>query len=213
MDGEIDMFPTRQSLLSRLKDCDDQESWRSFFDAYWRLIYNAALKSGLSDAEAQDVVQTTLISVMKSMPNFQYDATKSSFKSWLLIKTKWRISDHLRKRQREIEPGTRQTGKSDELATDETATIDRIPDPGGLALEAVWDEEWEQNLLAAAIDRVKKKIDPKQYQIFDLHALRGWTVLKVAATLRVNPGRVYLTKHRIYALIKKEISYLRQKMA
>jgi RNA polymerase sigma factor (sigma-70 family) len=213
MDAEIDMFPTRQSLLSRLKDCDDQESWRSFFDAYWRLIYNAAVKSGLNDAEAQDVVQSTLVSVAKSMPSFQYDPAKGSFKGWLLSLTKWRIADQFRKRQRGIEPSRRQPTQSDEAAPDETATIDRVPDPGGPALEAVWDEEWERNLLAAAIERVKKKVDPKQYQIFDLYVLRGWPVMKVSSTLRVNPGRVYLTKHRINPLIKREIAHLREKMA
>jgi hypothetical protein len=43
--------------------------------------------------------------------------------------------------------------------------------------------------------------------------LKKWTVSKVAQTLSVNPGRVYLTKHRINRLIKKEIDYLRAKMA
>ena len=32
-------LPTRQTLLSRLKNWDDQSSWREFFNLYWRLIY------------------------------------------------------------------------------------------------------------------------------------------------------------------------------
>ena len=52
----LDLVPTRYSLLSRLQDWDDQQSWREFFDNYWRLIYSFALKSGLSETEAQDVV-------------------------------------------------------------------------------------------------------------------------------------------------------------
>ena len=55
------LLPTRQSLLSRLRDWQDQDGWREFFDSYWRLIYNVARKSGLGDAEAQDVVQTTFM--------------------------------------------------------------------------------------------------------------------------------------------------------
>jgi RNA polymerase sigma factor (sigma-70 family) len=208
MNAENELLPTRQSLLSRLKDCEDQESWRVFFDTYWRLIYNAAIKAGLSDAEAQDAVQETLISVMKSMPNFHYDRERGSFKGWLLNLTKWRISDQFRKRQRGIEHQRR-----DSHTSDETATVERVPGPDGPELEAVWDEEWEQNLVGAAIERVKKKVDPKQYQLFDLYVVKKWTVLKVAQTLGVNPGRIYLTKHRINRLIKKEIDYLRTKMA
>jgi RNA polymerase sigma factor (sigma-70 family) len=208
MNAANELLPTRQSLLSRLRDCADQESWRVFFDSYWRLIYNAAIKAGLTDAEAQDAVQETLISVMKSMPNFQYDAKKGSFKGWLLHLTRWRISDQFRKRQRGLE---HQAGNS--RRPDETATVERVPNPDGPELEALWDEEWERNLVGAAIESVKKKVDPKQYQLFDLYVLKKWTVSKVAQTLSVNPGRVYLTKHRINRLIKKEINYLRSKMA
>src|SRR5262245_61835089 len=30
-----DLIPTRESLLSRIKDWDDRESWQDFFDTYW----------------------------------------------------------------------------------------------------------------------------------------------------------------------------------
>ena len=84
---------TRWSLIGRLKDMDDQQSWQEFFDAYWKLIYSVALKAGLSDAEAQEVVQETVISVAKKMPEFKADPAAGSFKSWLLTLTRWRIVD------------------------------------------------------------------------------------------------------------------------
>ena len=61
---------TRASLLERLKNLDDQAGWQRFFDTYWRLIYGVALKTGLTHAEAQDVVQETVISVAKHLPGF-----------------------------------------------------------------------------------------------------------------------------------------------
>src|SRR3954471_1118795 len=103
MNDVNELIPTRQSLLSRLKDWNDQESWKVFFDTYWKLIYNAAVKAGLTDAEAQDVVQETVLSVLKKMPGFDYSAEKGSFKGWLLRLTSWRIVDQLRKRQKGIE--------------------------------------------------------------------------------------------------------------
>ncbi|MBM3833633.1 MAG: sigma-70 family RNA polymerase sigma factor [Verrucomicrobia bacterium] len=62
-----EFIPTRRSLLSRLKDWDDQESWKEFFNTYWKLIYGVAIKSGLTDAEAPDVVQDAIISIAKKM--------------------------------------------------------------------------------------------------------------------------------------------------
>ena len=84
-----EMIPTRKSLLNRLKDWDDQESRRSFFDTYWKLIYSVALKAGLTEQEAQDIVQGTVLSVAKRMHEFKYDPAMASFKSWLLVITGW----------------------------------------------------------------------------------------------------------------------------
>jgi hypothetical protein len=86
-----DFIPTRYSLLSRLQDWDDQDSWKDFFDTYWRLIYSIALKSGLTAAEAEDVVQETIISVAKNIQKFKRDRTLGSFKGWLRNLTRWRI--------------------------------------------------------------------------------------------------------------------------
>ena len=199
-----ELIPTRQSLLSRLKDWSDQESWKDFFDTYWRLIYVTAMKAGLSDAEAQDVVQETVICVVKSMPGFRYDPKKGSFKAWLRKLTGWRIIDQVRKRKPEYQ-------STESISPGEGASFDDLADPAGLAIEALWDQEWEQNLLEVAIERVKRKVDSKQYQIFDLHVMKQWPVLKVSKTMKVNPGSVYLAKHRIGSLIKKELARLQTK--
>src|SRR5438034_1987480 len=83
MRDQLDPFlPTRLSLLSRLKEWDNHESWRDFFDTYWRLIYGLAVKSGLTNTEAEDVVQETLLAVAKEMPDFKYDPATGEFKSW-----------------------------------------------------------------------------------------------------------------------------------
>ena len=55
--GSRGWAPTRRSLVNRLRNRSDQESWREFFNTYWKLIYAVALKAGLTDQEAEDVVQ------------------------------------------------------------------------------------------------------------------------------------------------------------
>src|SRR5213078_2243177 len=90
-------LPTRQSLLSRLRDWDDQAGWHEFFDTYWRLIDNVARKSGLADVEAQDVVQGTFIYLSRKMKSFRYVSSRGSFKSWLRVVTRSRISVYRRK--------------------------------------------------------------------------------------------------------------------
>jgi hypothetical protein len=62
-----EFLPTRNSLLSRLKNWDDQEGWRDFFDIYWKFLYSIAIKAGLSDNDARDVVQDTVVAVAKGL--------------------------------------------------------------------------------------------------------------------------------------------------
>src|SRR5436190_1721352 len=97
---QADPLTTRYSLLSRLHDWDDAEGWKDFFESYWRLIYSIAIKSGLNDAEAQDVVQETVISVAKNIHKFQRNAALGSFRGWLRNIIRWRIADYMRKQLR-----------------------------------------------------------------------------------------------------------------
>ena len=201
-------LPTRQSLLERLKNLEDQTSWQSFFDLYWKLIYNVARRTGLSDAEAQDVVQETILCVTRKIEGFTYDSTSGSFKGWLKRLTRWRVGDLLRKKQYQRH-GQRlpreeplETSVADSLAADSAET----------AVEQAWDEEWQRNLLEVALNRVKGRVSPDQYQIFYLHVYKGFPARQVAERLAVKPSEVYWAKYKVSGLVKKEIRALEKSM-
>lgn len=200
-----DSIPTRYTLLSRLENRDDQDSWKVFFDTYWRLIYSVAIKSGLTEAEAQDVVQETIISVSKDIQKFKRDRALGSFKGWLRNIIRWRIADQLRKRTRARQGDDSKTGANPPLPD-----IAEIPDPAGNAAEAAWEEEWQANLLTAAMEIIRSRVKEEHFQIFDLYVVKQWPVRKVARTLGVSVGLVYLVKFRISALLKKEVRRLEE---
>jgi len=202
-----ELIPTRATLIQRLKNWQDQSSWQEFFDTYWKLIYGVALKRGMTESEAQDVVQETMISAAKHMPDFKYDPALGSFKTWLLNMTRWRITDQLRKRG----PFVAGHDSSEGTAT-RTRTVDKVVDPAGRDLDALWDAEWEKNLLDAAMVKVRQQLDPQKYQIFDLYVNKGWLPEKVATTFGVSVDQVYLAKHRAVELIKEEVKKLEKKI-
>lgn len=207
-----EIAPTRSSLLTRLKDWEDREGWQEFFDMYWRLIYSSARKAGLSNAEAEDVVQETVISVCKAMPMFEYDRHIGSFKSWLLRITSWRIVDQLRRRprqtlRRQVAMAVRRRGDRSETATSEPHGVADFSYPN---MERIWEEEWGKNMVDVAISRIKHRIDPKHFQIFHLVVLEEWPIKKVAIFLGVSSARIYLIKHRISGLITAEITRLQK---
>ena len=206
----FDPIPTRHSLLNRLKDWGDQTSWQDFFDTYWRLIYNVAVKAGLSDTEAQEVVQETVIAVARKIGEFKADPAHGSFSAWLMRLTRWRIADQWRKRQ--AKPNiTGAGGWRSELwsdGTDSVSPIECVPDPASLVLDAVWQMEWEKHLMAVALERVKQQVSPRQFQMFDLYVLQDQSVEQTARTLQASVASVYVAKHRVARLVKKEVKKL-----
>ena len=202
-----ELIPTRASLIQRLKNWQDQSSWQEFFDTYWKLVYGVARKSGMSDAEAQDVVQETMASVASHMPSFKYDPAVGSFKAWLLQMTRWRIIDQARKRQ----SASRDQQPPGDTVTNASA-MEKVIDPTSRDLDTLWDNEWEKNLLDAAVANVRRRVDPEKYQIFDFYVNKDWPAEKVAAQFGVAVGQVYLAKHRVTELIRAEAKRLEKEM-
>jgi len=149
-----------------------------------------------------------VITVAKGLKQFEGDPARGSFKGWLLNTTRWRIADQFRKRAQAPPERRLPCDRGSDTRERQTSTEDRIPDPHGLVLEAVWDAEWAETLKTAALKRVKAKVDPLEYQIFDLCALRGNAVKTVAAKLGVKPWKVYFAQRRVERLLQKEVRRL-----
>ncbi|MEO1856773.1 MAG: sigma-70 family RNA polymerase sigma factor [Rubritalea sp.] len=194
---------TRKSLIARLDNWEDQKTWDDFYHTYWRLIYSVALKSGLRSEEAFDCVQETILSIAKQSKKKLYDPAQGSFKTWLMNMTRWRINDQFRKRKKDT---VMSVGSFDEDR--KTAIIERVEDPKGDVLDRLWHAEWKKNLADAALARVKTQVSPKQYQIFDYYVVKQWDASKVQAHLQVSMAQVYLAKHRVGSVLKKELAKL-----
>jgi RNA polymerase sigma-70 factor (ECF subfamily) len=207
---------TRSSLLNRLKTGDDPPSWQEFYRIYGGLIRFFAEKAGLTEDEAEEVVQETAIGVARGLPEFTYDPKVCRFKTWLLNLARWRIQDQLRKRRKQKLFGRASdrvrecTSASD--STSQTPTVEGIPDPSVPEFGAEWDAALERNLFARALEIVRARIDGRHFQIFDLYVTKNWSAEHVARTLGISVARVYLTKHRISAAVIKETRRLEKQL-
>ena len=199
-DSELDL-KTRRSLLSRLRDLDDHESWRAFFDRYWRMLYKVARRAGLSEADAEDVVQETVVAVARQMPRFRYDPARGSFKGWLFRIVGRRVSDHLRRLYRQ--PRRDEPALEAEDGESGAGTGLAVADEPAGGIDAAWEQEWEQAVFEAAVARVRERTNPKHFQVFDCSVRLGWPAAKVAATLGLSTAQVYLARHRVSHAVKQ----------
>jgi RNA polymerase sigma-70 factor (ECF subfamily) len=204
-----DSLATRASLLGRLKNWEDARSWEEFTQIYSRLIRAVARKAGLSESEAKDVEQETLLCVAKTIHDFESNPARGTFKSWLFNLTRWRIADHFRRRNAtspealmSLAPAT----QNDPATGTGTGPLERLPGPDNLDTE--WEIEWKRNIMETALARVGRKVKAKHLQIFDLYALRHRPAGEVARDLGVTRVQVYLVYHRLTKLMKREVEFL-----
>jgi RNA polymerase sigma-70 factor (ECF subfamily) len=198
-----DGLPTRSSLLSRLRHWDDAESWREFFGRYRRFIRGLALKYGLTRAEADEVVQETMLVVARQLPEFRYDPALGTFKGWLFGITRRCVS-------RQFALRAAASGLMDD--GERKPRHDTLPAQTIETFEAQWEEEWRRSLLSLAMERVRRRAKPKQFQMFDLYVTQQMPMPQVRRLLNVNAAQVYMAKLRVGALVRKEVIELKTKL-
>ena len=76
------METTSLSLLRRVRNPLDEAAWGRLVDLYAPFLHAWGRNAGLSDSDAADLVQEVLRVLVKKLPEFEYDPSKS-FRSWL----------------------------------------------------------------------------------------------------------------------------------
>ncbi|HEX9784246.1 MAG TPA: sigma-70 family RNA polymerase sigma factor [Opitutaceae bacterium] len=191
-----DPLPTRLSLLARLKNLDDSESWSEFFNTYKRLVLGLARRRGLTEHEAEDVAQEVFLRLSQTIKNFERGSRPGSFRSWLGQLTRWRSDDKCRKLTRVPTP------VAGINADDGTDIIDRVParDDSEDAFEA----EARAHLLEVLFKRLQASVPPRDLQVFQLVALEGMEPDAVARLFHLTRTHVYVIKHRIVKKLREE---------
>ena len=102
--------------------------------------------------------------------------------------TKQQIANHYRKVNRQP--------PIVEFESDDPESMPEIEDPV-YQWNEIWDSEYIGYLNGMALYEVKRKVSPKQYQIFHLYCVKDLSVEKIVEILDVSPNEVYLAKNRV----------------
>ncbi len=209
MTGEFeptDSLPTRPSLLGRLADLRDDRSWREFCLAYEERIRAIARRRGLQEADAQEVAQDVLRRVAQTIHDYRPNGRRGAFRSWLFQLTRWRASDHLRKRLRDdpLPAFSFAPRQSDDGPA--AAEIDRI----GAAPEVhrQFELEAQRYVLDTLLSRLERTVAKKHLQMFQMVMLDEVPVPRVAELFRTRPATIYVVNHRVLEKLRAEVSQL-----
>jgi RNA polymerase sigma-70 factor (ECF subfamily) len=193
---------TSLTLLEDLRAGAGERAWREFFRRYSPLLMAFAKRLGLSDADAQDAVQETLLAVhqvFRAMTE-PFDRSKGRFKSWLCGVAKNKVYDlQRRKFRRERIEGVQSSERFEEMAAEADSGMDDL-----------FEQEWRRNQLWICLDAAAKETDPAVYQAFELYAVHGQKPEQVAALLGVTRNAVYISKCKVLRRVKALLAELRE---
>jgi len=187
------MAETRSSVLKKIRDPENDAAWERFFDQYGNYIFTLARRSGLQDADADEVLQAVMIEVAKKIRTFEYNRGKGKFHSWLATCVNHRVIDILRANARR---NSREVHGLDRSET-QTEFILRQADPGPDQFQEMADEEWTTLVRDAALRKTRDAVSPKQFELFHAYAIEEWPVEKVMKTYGVSRDQVYQAKRRV----------------
>jgi len=183
---------TRQSLLLRAKDPDDEAAWADFVKYYERFIYHLLHRMNVNLDDMDDMVQVVLVKVWKSLQD--YEKQRAKFRTWLAKVVRNAVFDYYKAEQR------RGNMIAANVLIDESSHAS-----DGSDLELMIQKEWELYMTNFALERLRGIFSETAVQVFEL-SLEGKSVKKIAHQLDITVDSVYTLKNRVKARFIKEVN-------
>ncbi len=191
---------TDPNMIESARDWRDDAGWKAFFERYASSIRKHACSSGLSEAEAEDVLQETMVKVVRYLPDFEYDRTICKFRTWLNQIVNQRIFETLNRRRKTMFP---------EEVVEELRQ--RLHPQAVSAEDPVRQAEADTRLLEACLARVRSRAKPKHWQLFESHAIHGKTASETAKLHGTTAANVWIVRHRLLKALRAEWKDLLEK--
>jgi len=192
-----ELTATNTDLLIGLRDRSNDAIWTLFCRRYRTVLISFACRLGLSEQDAQDAAQDTLLAFAESYRKGKYDPRKGRLRTWLLGIASHKIHDVMRRNCRQ--PGMLES-------KDGEKRLEHIPDSH--SMNQLWEEEWRRAILAACLKDVYRQIELKTLRAFELFVFEEWPVDKVASHLNMTRNAVYKAQRRVLNRLRERYKYL-----
>jgi len=185
-------WQTTTRVLESLKGSDHDGVWQDFRDTFFPVVVGFARHAGLSETDAEDAAQETMIAFVKAYREGKYDREKGRLRNWLFGLARHAVQNAFRKRAPE---------RLVDNPSGVTAFWNRLPDEN--AVEKTWAGEWRKVVLDKCLRRAKQELDEKTFSAFELYVLGEQSVEDVAKRLNMSENAVYIAKSRVIARLRQ----------
>ncbi|MCM8535694.1 MAG: sigma-70 family RNA polymerase sigma factor [Lentisphaeraceae bacterium] len=182
---------TRETLLMRIRSRQDDFSWEEFTSAYERYIYLVVRGMNVGHHDAEDLVQSVMLAIWQKIPEFEYQPSRSKFRTWLCRITRNKVVDYIRS-------ATSESRKVDGVVNDEVS----LPE-----IEQLAEREWKAHITDVAWQNIQSEFNESTLKCFELMQNDG-NAKEVAAKLEISESSVYVFFKRVKDRFIKEVRRL-----
>ena len=178
-------------------------AWEEFYRLYGPVILNFSKKSGLDEGSAEDVLQETMMSLLRIMPDFHYDRSRGRFRNLLMTVVRRKINRGLRRKYARVEVSPAEAGLTPEM-------FDEIPDKTVLPADKELDLMWQVSIHEEALRRVARNFPTEDHTIavYVDYVQNGRPAPDVARRFGLKPNAVYQIKNRVELRLLEEMRRL-----
>ena len=191
---------TRQTLLYKLIDANDEKSWDDFVGYYEGYIYVVIRGLGVNKETAEDLLQDVLVKVWKSLPTYEYREGECTFRSWLTIVIRSTVYNFFRKKS------TRDDSKN--VDYDDINDLKLTSEP---EIHRIAEHEWKSYIANMAWLNVKDEFSEKTIEIFEMSMDQVDNDV-VGEKFNMSASSVRVYKSRVKKVLLREISRLDQEL-
>jgi RNA polymerase sigma factor (sigma-70 family) len=185
---------TRPSLLMRLRGERDERAWSEFLSIYEPLVLRLMRRRGLQDSDAHDATQQVLLRISGAIDRYQPDGAEASFRRWLFRVARNVVVTFMTRQSRQPKPW------------DEAQFADILQANAANSLESdLFDNEYRQQVLAWAVEQVRREFRETTWQAFVASAVEGRPIVVVASELNMSVGGIYVARSRIIARLRAKV--------
>ena len=191
-------LPTSKSLLARARDCSDRAAWHRLTELYSPLIEKWVRCHVAQRADAEDVVQEVLTTLVRELPRFDHNQRSGAFRAWLRLITVHRLRAYWERRDsRPVATG----------GPDQQEALAQLADPTS-ALSQAWDEEHDRHVTKTLLESIRLEFQPATWQAFERQVQDGHPASNVARELGLSENAVLIAKSRVLKRLREKAAGL-----
>ncbi len=202
MDEQSTQWQTRETLLNKIKNKQDDKAWEDFTFYYRDYIYNIIIRMNVKHHDAEEIVQDVILKAWNKLPEFVYDASKGRFRGWLCRVTGNAVKDFFRKKKQNV------TNLSKQELTEQSNYLDRINLP---EIKKIAEQEWKSYISKMAWENIENVFEEKVKKCF-IMLTEGKNPKSICKNLGIAQGTVYVYKQRVVEKLQSEIIRLESEL-